>query len=194
MARRAYHFQQLASSSTPFHECRSYYLKSGLTNLDKIIPSTQYFVQYLFASSFQAYLNIKGEIQSKLDYPIAAQPYNYGYRMMIGPLSLENAQLALSELNRRGYRDALLKFYSKSKTSETISLSSSKEDNDEESEQAETIVMPYMLPVFLSVVQRRYCPFMMTTTKVKPLVITTPILGVLPLPKLKRYAENLIAK
>lgn len=118
------------------------------TNLDKIIPSTQYFVQYLFASSFQAYLNIKGEIQSKLDYPIAAQPYNYGYRMMIGPLSLENAQLALSELNRRGYRDALLKFYSKSKTSETISLSSSKEDNDEESEQAETIVMPYMLPVF----------------------------------------------
>lgn len=54
-------------------------------------------------------------MQSKLDYPIAAQPYNYGYRMMIGPLSLENAQLALSELNRRGYRDALLKFYSKSK-------------------------------------------------------------------------------
>ncbi len=32
MARRAYHFQQLASSSTPFHECRSYYLKSGLGN------------------------------------------------------------------------------------------------------------------------------------------------------------------
>ncbi len=29
MARRAYHFQQLASSSTPFHECRTYYLKSG---------------------------------------------------------------------------------------------------------------------------------------------------------------------
>ncbi|MCA3903472.1 sensor histidine kinase, partial [Vibrio vulnificus] len=25
----AYHFQQLASSSTPFHECRTYYLKSG---------------------------------------------------------------------------------------------------------------------------------------------------------------------
>ncbi|WP_235424876.1 transposase, partial [Vibrio vulnificus] len=30
LARRAYHFQQLASSSTPFHECRTYYLKSGL--------------------------------------------------------------------------------------------------------------------------------------------------------------------
>ncbi|MGO2342797.1 hypothetical protein [Vibrio litoralis] len=123
------------------------------TNLDKVTPSTQYFVQYLFASSFQSYLNIKGEMQSKLDYPIAAQPYNYGYRMMIGPVSLENAQLALSELNRRGYRDALLKFYSKSKTSETISLSpshesKSDENNDEESEQAETIVMPYMLPVF----------------------------------------------
>ncbi|WP_225460414.1 3-oxoacyl-ACP reductase, partial [Vibrio vulnificus] len=27
----AYHFQQLASSSTPFHECRTYYLKSGGT-------------------------------------------------------------------------------------------------------------------------------------------------------------------
>ncbi|WP_225460621.1 hypothetical protein, partial [Vibrio vulnificus] len=26
-----YHFQQLASSSTPFHECRTYYLKSGPT-------------------------------------------------------------------------------------------------------------------------------------------------------------------
>ncbi|MFC3025502.1 hypothetical protein ACFODT_17000, partial [Vibrio zhugei] len=26
---RAYHFQQLASSSTYFHECRTYYLKSG---------------------------------------------------------------------------------------------------------------------------------------------------------------------
>ncbi|MDE1359215.1 hypothetical protein L9W73_18270, partial [Vibrio aestuarianus] len=25
-----YHFQQLASSSTPIHECRTYYLKSGL--------------------------------------------------------------------------------------------------------------------------------------------------------------------
>ncbi|WP_318476103.1 hypothetical protein, partial [Photobacterium leiognathi] len=25
-----YHFQQLASSSTPFHKCRTYYLKSGL--------------------------------------------------------------------------------------------------------------------------------------------------------------------
>ncbi|RYU64318.1 hypothetical protein ERW52_12130 [Aliivibrio finisterrensis] len=33
LARRAYHFQQLASSSTPFHECRTYYLKSGLSNL-----------------------------------------------------------------------------------------------------------------------------------------------------------------
>ncbi|MGR3239029.1 hypothetical protein, partial [Vibrio vulnificus] len=32
LARRAYHFQQLASSSTPFHECRTYYLKSGITN------------------------------------------------------------------------------------------------------------------------------------------------------------------
>ncbi|WP_206605312.1 hypothetical protein, partial [Vibrio vulnificus] len=31
-ARRAYHFQQLASSSTPFHECRTYYLKSGAFN------------------------------------------------------------------------------------------------------------------------------------------------------------------
>ena len=31
LARRAYHFQQLASSSTPFHECRTYYLKSGVT-------------------------------------------------------------------------------------------------------------------------------------------------------------------
>ncbi|MDP2592966.1 hypothetical protein AB4622_26455 [Vibrio splendidus] len=31
LARRAYHFQQLASSSTPFHECRTYYLKSGAT-------------------------------------------------------------------------------------------------------------------------------------------------------------------
>ncbi|EHD0094789.1 hypothetical protein JZN52_004401 [Vibrio vulnificus] len=30
LPRRAYHFQQLASSSTPFHECRTYYLKSGL--------------------------------------------------------------------------------------------------------------------------------------------------------------------
>ncbi|MGL1038796.1 hypothetical protein ACSTDR_13320 [Vibrio vulnificus] len=30
LARRAYHFQQLASSSTPIHECRTYYLKSGL--------------------------------------------------------------------------------------------------------------------------------------------------------------------
>ena len=30
LARRAYHFQQLASSSTPFHECRTYYLKSGI--------------------------------------------------------------------------------------------------------------------------------------------------------------------
>ncbi|MDE1312102.1 hypothetical protein [Vibrio aestuarianus] len=29
LARRAYHFQQLASSSTPIHECRTYYLKSG---------------------------------------------------------------------------------------------------------------------------------------------------------------------
>jgi hypothetical protein len=29
LARRAYHFQQLASSSTLFHECRTYYLKSG---------------------------------------------------------------------------------------------------------------------------------------------------------------------
>ncbi|WP_123015839.1 tripartite tricarboxylate transporter substrate-binding protein [Vibrio zhugei] len=29
LARRAYHFQQLASSSTYFHECRTYYLKSG---------------------------------------------------------------------------------------------------------------------------------------------------------------------
>ncbi|MBO0211681.1 hypothetical protein, partial [Vibrio sp. Vb0877] len=27
----AYHFQQSASSSTPFHECRTYYLKSGVT-------------------------------------------------------------------------------------------------------------------------------------------------------------------
>ncbi|WP_207901094.1 hypothetical protein, partial [Vibrio crassostreae] len=32
LARRAYHFQQLASSSTPFHECRTYYLKSGISN------------------------------------------------------------------------------------------------------------------------------------------------------------------
>ncbi|NGZ19295.1 hypothetical protein G6Z94_18645 [Vibrio aestuarianus] len=32
LARRAYHFQQLASSSTPIHECRTYYLKSGLVN------------------------------------------------------------------------------------------------------------------------------------------------------------------
>ncbi|WP_206194642.1 hypothetical protein [Shewanella chilikensis] len=30
LARRAYHFQQSASSSTPFHECRTYYLKSGV--------------------------------------------------------------------------------------------------------------------------------------------------------------------
>ncbi|WP_235424790.1 hypothetical protein [Vibrio vulnificus] len=36
LARRAYHFQQLASSSTPFHECRTYYLKSG-TYKDKEI-------------------------------------------------------------------------------------------------------------------------------------------------------------
>ncbi|WP_347369093.1 hypothetical protein, partial [Vibrio vulnificus] len=28
----AYHFQQLASSSTPIHECRTYYLKSGFTS------------------------------------------------------------------------------------------------------------------------------------------------------------------
>ncbi|WP_417879047.1 hypothetical protein [Vibrio sp.] len=118
------------------------------THLDKITPSTQYFVQYLFASSFQSYLNIKGEIQSKFDYPIAEQPYNYGYRMMIGPVSLENAQIALSELNRRGYRDALVKFYTQSKVSEMISLSSSDQSNDEEPEQAETIVMPYMMPIF----------------------------------------------
>ncbi|WP_123016623.1 diguanylate cyclase domain-containing protein [Vibrio zhugei] len=31
LARRAYHFQQLASSSTYFHECRTYYLKLGDT-------------------------------------------------------------------------------------------------------------------------------------------------------------------
>ncbi|WP_206605306.1 hypothetical protein, partial [Vibrio vulnificus] len=35
LARRAYHFQQLASSSTPFHECRTYYLKSGVKKLKK---------------------------------------------------------------------------------------------------------------------------------------------------------------
>ncbi len=29
LARRAYHFQQLAFSFTPFHECRTYYLKLG---------------------------------------------------------------------------------------------------------------------------------------------------------------------
>ncbi|HGF7203388.1 TPA: hypothetical protein AB5D93_003381 [Vibrio cholerae] len=34
LARRAYHFQQLASSSTPIHECRTYYLKSG-NNFDE---------------------------------------------------------------------------------------------------------------------------------------------------------------
>ncbi|WP_277343180.1 LuxR C-terminal-related transcriptional regulator [Shewanella chilikensis] len=32
LARRAYHFQQSASSSTPFHECRTYYLKSGIAD------------------------------------------------------------------------------------------------------------------------------------------------------------------
>ncbi|MCG6222868.1 hypothetical protein, partial [Vibrio diabolicus] len=36
LARRAYHFQQLASSSTPFHECRTYYLKSGGTRPSKM--------------------------------------------------------------------------------------------------------------------------------------------------------------
>ncbi|WP_225460018.1 hypothetical protein, partial [Vibrio vulnificus] len=33
----AYHFQQLASSSTPFHECRTYYLKSGLLNASMML-------------------------------------------------------------------------------------------------------------------------------------------------------------
>ncbi|WP_222428933.1 hypothetical protein, partial [Vibrio crassostreae] len=39
LARRAYHFQQLASSSTPFHECRTYYLKSGITYLVGVLTA-----------------------------------------------------------------------------------------------------------------------------------------------------------
>ena len=42
LARRAYHFQQSASSSTPFHECRTYYLKSGnIETQGKVVKSKQ---------------------------------------------------------------------------------------------------------------------------------------------------------
>ncbi|MDE1358509.1 hypothetical protein L9W73_14505, partial [Vibrio aestuarianus] len=38
----AYHFQQLASSSTPIHECRTYYLKSG-KRTETLCPVRFYF-------------------------------------------------------------------------------------------------------------------------------------------------------
>ncbi|MFH0265024.1 SPOR domain-containing protein [Vibrio rumoiensis] len=117
--------------------------------LESISPSTDYFVQYLFASSFQSYLKIKGDIQSQFTLPIAAQPFNHGYRLLIGPVTtLDDAQQALSELKRRGYRDALIKLYTQSQSSETISLSSINENGTATPDSSITIVMPNMVPIF----------------------------------------------
>lgn len=118
-------------------------------DVDTPSPSTEYFVQYLFASSFQAYLKIKGDIQSQFTLSIAAQPFNHGYRLLIGPIiTLDDAQKTLSELKRRGYRDALIKLYTKSKASETLSLPALTKGYNTASDLPTTIAMPDMMPIF----------------------------------------------
>lgn len=114
-------------------------------DLNAIPSSATYFVQYLFASSFQSYLNIKGDTQSKFAIPIASQPFNYGYRLFVGPVTLKQAKKALSELKRRGYRDALIKFYIDSSLPEMISIVP---DDNEATSMAQTLTMPTMIPIF----------------------------------------------
>ncbi len=58
LARRAYHFQQLASSSTPIHECRTYYLKSGFI----IIAFMSMFAVFFFIIGMH-FLNRCGNIR-----------------------------------------------------------------------------------------------------------------------------------
>ena len=72
LARRAYHFQQLASSSTPFHECRTYYLKSGLIKNSLKIISKQQFVDALYQDGEQAQLNNIEVLISRLRKKFAA--------------------------------------------------------------------------------------------------------------------------
>lgn len=84
--------------------------------------NTVYFVQYLFANSFYTYVDIKGAIQNKLTFPIANQPFNHGYRMMVGPLSLDDAKYVQSRLQALNYPDALIKSYTPQTPQQALSL------------------------------------------------------------------------
>ncbi len=110
-----------------------------------ITADTVYFVQYMYANSFYAYVDIKGDMQNQLTFPTANQPFNHGYRMMIGPLDLDNAQYVLSRLKKMNYPDSLIKFYTPDTPPQSLSFSDS---DNQTSQDVEILTYPNMTPVY----------------------------------------------
>ncbi|WP_105902742.1 hypothetical protein [Vibrio gangliei] len=110
-----------------------------------INSSTAYFVQYLYANSFRLYVDLKGDMQNKITFPVANQPYNHGYRMMVGPLTLDDAKYVLTLVKKMNYSDALIKSYTPEKEPTSIALPAEEEQQTQEESE---LIYPTMTPVY----------------------------------------------
>ncbi|OEF27278.1 SPOR domain-containing protein [Vibrio rumoiensis] len=107
-----------------------------------------YFVQYLYSDKYQAYLSHKAKIHNATHYPNAVQTFNYGYRMLVGPLTLEDAIQAKAQLKQLGYKDSFIKYIMKKGSANTAAVTNKTVTKDIPVPPATLQEMPIMKPIF----------------------------------------------
>ncbi|MFV0574530.1 MAG: hypothetical protein ACK5NC_03765 [Vibrio sp.] len=108
----------------------------------EVNSSSLFFVQYRFEASYQKYIDMKGDLQNHVNFPLSNQPYRYGFRMFVGPLAEDDIFYTLKRLRRLGFSDALIKFYTKDSHAPTNAQLA------ENLGMKEQIEMPTMQPVY----------------------------------------------